>query len=94
MTNDPKFTTIDNSETLLEYKGHKFMLIERSRGVYGIGTAIQLYKLDGFDKKHIKELGWTKTDNHGGPDSTTYLRGIVTLSQCKEAAIKYIDSII
>jgi len=93
MTFIPKFTKIDESETLLEYKNHRFMLIERSRGVYGIGKAVQLYLLDGFDKKHLKEIGWTKSDNHGSKGES-FLSGLVTRSQCQDAAVKYIDMII
>ena len=89
------FKTIDARETRLDYKGHKFLLKEQSRGVYGIGKSIQLYQMDGLKKEHIKEIGWTKSDNHGGPDkSESYLRGIVTLADCRNAAVKYIDSII
>jgi hypothetical protein len=91
----PKFTKIDESETLLEYKNYRFMLVERSRGVFGLGKAVQLYRLDGFDKKHIKELGWTKSDNHEGQDKGgSYLSGVVTYNQCKDAAVKYIDTIV
>ena len=91
----PIFKQIDSRETRLDYKGHKFLLIEQNRGVYGMGSAIQLYQLNGLKKEHIKEIGWTKSDNHGGPSKgEAYLEGIVTQQDCKKAAVKYIDSII
>lgn len=93
--NTPKFTTVDSSETRLDYKGYKFILIEQSRGVYGLGRAIQLYQLDGLKKTHIKEIGWTKSDNHGGcEESESFVRGICKLQDCKIGAVKYIDSIL
>lgn len=75
----PKFTVISQNEIRLDYKDLKFMLVEQKRGVYSIGRAVQLYQMDGFQKTHIKELGWTKTDNHDGPGASAYLRGIVTV---------------
>lgn len=91
----PIFKTIDSNETRLDYKGHKFLLIEQSRGVYGMGRSIQLYQMEGLKKQHVKELGWTKTDHHNGPEkSDAFLKGIVNLESCKKAAVKYIDSII
>ena len=78
----PKFTKIDESETRLDYKGHKFLIVEQDRGVYSMGRAIQLYRMQDFEKIHVKELGWTKTDNHGGPDkSNAYLKGIVKIGR-------------
>lgn len=93
--NTPKFTHIDDSEVRLDYKNHKFLLVEQRRGCLSIGRAVQLYQLDGLKKEHIKELGWTKSDNHGGCEqSGAYLKGIVNLTDCKRAAVKYIDSIL
>jgi len=93
----PKFLKVDQNETRLDYKGYKFLLIEQDRGVYSAGKAIQLYQLDGVIKKHVKEIGWTKDDNHRGLKKDfeqSYLREISTWEQCKTAAVKYIDSII
>jgi hypothetical protein len=89
----PKFTTVDSSETRLDYKSYKFLLKEQSRGFYGAGKAIQLFQLDGLKKTHIKEIGWTKSDGTG-PRGEAFLDGIVTLEDCKQASVKYIDSII
>jgi hypothetical protein len=89
-----KFTTIDSAETRLDYKGHKFLLREQSRGFYGAGMAIQLYQLDGLKKTHIKEIGWTKSDGKGPKKGEAFLEGVVTLTDCKKAVVKYIDSII
>jgi hypothetical protein len=87
------FSTLSPDETKLSYRDNKFLLIEKDRGVYGLGRSVSLYKLEGFDKKHLVELGWTQTDNHGGPAKSGILRGVVTLEQCKTAALKYIDSL-
>ena len=93
--NTPKFTHIDDSEVRLDYRDHKFLLVEQRRGCLSIGRAVQLYQLDGLKKEHIKELGWTRSDNHGGCEkSGAYLKGIVNLNDCKRAAVKYIDSIL
>jgi hypothetical protein len=90
----PKFTTVDSSETRLDYKSYKFLLKEQSRGFYGAGKAIQLFQLDGLKKTHIKEIGWTKSDGTGPKRGEAFLEGIVTPADCKKAAVKYIDSII
>ena len=93
-----KFTKVSENETRLDYRGHKFMLVEQRRGVYSGGRAIQLYLMEGFDKKHLKELGWTKSDGYyrpGDSDSkSACIQHITTLEECKKAALKYIDSVI
>ena len=61
----PKFTQVSPSEVRVDYRGIKFLLVEQDRGIYGKGRAIQLYQLDGLIKTHIKEIGWTKSDNNG-----------------------------
>ena len=88
------FRQISLTEVRFDYRGLKFILKEKSRGCLGIGNAVQLYQLDGMESKHIKEIGWTRTDNHSGPAKTAYLQGIVTFEDCKLAATKYIDSIL
>ena len=90
----PKFNQIAPNEVKIDYKGNRFILIESKRGVYGLGSAIQLYHMDGFEKKHLKEVGWTSSDNHsckGMKDSliTTF----TNMNECKKAAIKYIDQL-
>jgi hypothetical protein len=90
----PKFTQISRNEVKIDYKGNKFMLIEKSRGTYGLGSAIQLYHLDGFDKKHLKEVGWTNSDNHSCSGMRNALIPTFTnMEECKKAAIKYIDQL-
>jgi hypothetical protein len=92
-----KFTKVSENETRLDYKGNKFMLVEQDRGVYSSGRAIQLYLMKGFDKQHIKELGWTKSDGYfrpGDSDSkNSCIPHITTLEECKKASLKYIDLI-
>ncbi len=89
-----KFTKISETETRLDYKGNKFMLVEQKRGVYSAGRAIQLYLMEGFDKKHLKELGWTESDGYCRDMKDAYINRITTLEECKTASLKYIDSII
>ena len=91
----PKFTQVAPNEVRIDYKGHKFLLMEKSRGVYGMGKAVQLYLLDGFDKKHLKEVAWTQSDNHSGKDmKDALISHFATMDECKKAAIKYIDSML
>jgi hypothetical protein len=91
----PKFTKVAPNEVRIDYKGHKFLLIEKSRGVYGMGQAVQLYLLDGFDKKHLKEVAWTKSDGHSNSDmKAALISHFATIDECKKAAIKYIDSVL
>jgi hypothetical protein len=91
----PKFTQVAPNEVKIDYKGNKFMLIEKSRGVYGMGSAVQLYHLDGFDKKHLKEVAWTNSDNHSCKGMRDALiTHFATMDECKKAAIKYIDDMI
>lgn len=87
------FIQVDRTEIRFDYKGKKFLLQEKKRGVYSAGLAVQLHELQGVEKIHVKEIGWTKTDNYG-PDKTAYLPGIVTMEECKTAAVKYIDLIL
>lgn len=95
MATKAKFTQVSTNEVRLDYKDNKFMLVEQNRGVYGMGRAVQLYLMDGFEKKHIKEMGWTKGDNHGGEHKEdSFLKGLVTVDDCKKAALKYIDIIL
>ena len=90
----PKFTQLSRNEVKIEYKGNKFMFIEKNRGVYSRGSAIQLYHLDGFDKKHLKEVGWTSSDNHSCSGMKDALINTFTnMEECKKAAIKYIDDL-
>ena len=89
-----KFTQISTNETRIDYKENKFMLVEQNRGVYSAGRAIQLYLMEGFEKKHLKEIGWTKSDGYCKDIKDACITSLTNLSECKVAAIKYIDSII
>lgn len=88
------FVSIAPNQIKFEYKGYKFILEEKSQGVYGIGKGVLLYQLDGLDKKFIKSVGNTKSDNHGGPKNDSILTGLVTIEDCKPAALKYIDNLL
>jgi hypothetical protein len=88
-----KFTRLSANEVKVEYKGSKFMLVEKNRGVYGAGRAVQLYLMKGFEKEHIKEIGWTKSDGSSSRRDAC-ITDITTFEACKEAAVKYIDLMI
>jgi hypothetical protein len=90
-----KFTQVSSNEIKLELGDYKFLLVEQNRGVYSIGKAVQLYQLDGLKKEHIKELAWTKDDNHGGMrDSDAHHKGFTTLDGCKSVALDYLERIL
>ena len=93
--NLPEFNKVSPNEFVFEYKGNKFMLVENDRGVFGIGKAIQLYQLNGLLKTHIKEVGWTKSDNHNcsGKDKAL-ITEFTNIEECKFAAVKYIDDLL
>lgn len=84
------FIQVDRTEIRFDYKGKKFLLQEKKRGVYSSGAAVQLHELQGMEKIHIKEIGWTKSDNYD-PDKGAFLPGIVTMEECKKGALQYID---
>jgi len=88
------FTQISPNEFKFSYEGTKYLLAENSVGVYGIGKCVSLYKLDGVDKKFIKGIGWTKSDNHGGPSKEVVLEGIVSIEACKTEGVKYLTNLL
>lgn len=89
-----EFKKVSENEYSFEYKGYKLLLVEKDRGVYGIGRAVQLYKLEGLKKHHLKEIGWTKKDNHNGENCVeTHLKGVNTWDTIKKGAIDYLDKI-
>ncbi len=90
----PVFTQVAPNEVKFVYKGITFMLVENRRGVYSLGSAIQLYQMNGMERTHIKEVGWTKSDNHSCSDMEKALIPTFTnMEACKVAAIKYIDQV-
>jgi len=95
-TKQPKFIQVSPNEVKFEYKGYKFLLIEQDRGVYSAGRAVQLYQTDGLDKKHIKEMGWTKNDNYRGMESSDahYKSRLTTMDGCKSIAQDYLDKLL
>jgi len=93
---EPTFTKISNNEIKFEYNGYKFLLVEQDRGVYSAGRAVQLYQLDGLDRKHIKEMAWTKNDNYGGMEESDahYKSRLTTLDGCKSIAQDYLEKLL
>jgi hypothetical protein len=94
-----KFKKVSDTETRFEYKGHKLLLVSQSRGVYGMGQAVQLYEMKGLEKVHVKEIAWLKDD--GGYASRTksdagsyYTKECVTLQRCEYLALEYLSKII
>ena len=94
--NGATFTKVCSNETRIDYRGMKFLLVEQYRGSGGMGRAIQLYALDGFKRQHLKEMGWTKDDNHGGMYSSDayYKEKEILPMQAELFAIEYIDKLI
>jgi hypothetical protein len=89
----PKFTPVSSSEVRLDYRGKKFLLRESDRGFYGAGRSVGLYVIDdNLDRKFLKSIGWTKPDSQPSFNDD-YLKGIVTWSQIKAAAVEYLDKI-
>ena len=90
-----KFEQVSRNEVKFTFKEKRFLLLEKDRGVYGIGRAVQLYELDGLNKTHVKEIGWTKSDNHSGMSkSDAHLTGIQTWDSIKTGAIDYLQKLL
>ena len=89
-----KFEKISQNEVKFVYRNRRFILAEKSQGVYGIGTGVLLYELNGLDKKFIKTIGWIKTDNHGGPGKDCITSDITTFENCKKLAVDYIEKLL
>ena len=98
-----KFTEVSANEIKLEIFGpprnYKFLIIEQNAGVYSIGRAVHLYCLDDsihLKKTHIKELAWTKSDNHGGMGNSDahFKSEITTLAGCRSVAIDYLEKLL
>lgn len=94
---ETKFTRISDNEIKFSYENYNFLLVEQKRGVYSIGKAVQLYQLDGLEKKHIKEMAWTQSDNHGSMEKSevTYYRDrFTTLDGCCALALDYLQKLL
>lgn len=91
----PVFATISRTEMIFTYHDIKFLLKTQKQGVYGMGSSMFLYELEGINKKPLRNIGWTETD--GGYNTHTkgeaFLgRGLFTTEQCKEGALRFIDA--
>jgi len=90
-----KFEQISRNEVKFIFRDKRFLLLEKDRGVYGLGRGVQLYELDGVNKTHVKEIGWTKSDNHGGANKAdSHLPGIQTWDSIKTGAIDYLQKLL
>lgn len=88
-----EFINISPNEWKFTYKGKKFLLKEQSRGVFGMGKSVQLYELNELNKSHIKEIGWTKSDNSLSDIDQSLIPHITTIEECKKEVIKYLDKL-
>lgn len=91
------FTQVSPKEIKLEYRDNKFILKEMNQGVYGMGSAVMLYKQDGLERKFLQNIGWTAKD--GGYDShlkgNSFLgKGLFNIEQIKIGAMKFIDAML
>lgn len=95
-TKIPVFEAITQREVLITYHGEKFLLREKSRGCLGIGTAIQLYRVKGLDTDHMREIGWTSSDNHScnGMKESLAPTEFINMEKAKVLACKYIDTLL
>jgi hypothetical protein len=89
-----KFEYISQNEIKFEHKDMKFILMERKVGVYGLGKCVNLYQLEGLKKSFVKCIGWTQTDNHGGPSKNCVAPTLTTMDSCKQLALVYIDNLL
>jgi hypothetical protein len=90
----PKFEQISQNEIKFDYLGQRFILEEGKVGVFGLGRCIRLYQLDGLKKEFIKCIGWTKSDNHGGPGKDCLTTDIIKMETSKLFAVKYIEKLL
>jgi hypothetical protein len=89
-----KFEQISQNEAKFTFKGMKFVLEEKKVGVYGLGRCVNIYKLDGITKTFVKCVGWTKTDNHGGPSKDCITSTITGFDACKYLAVEYLEKLL
>jgi hypothetical protein len=90
----PEFIQISPNEVKINYRGKKFLLKEKNRGIYGAGKAISLHELKELDTNFIKEIGWTNSDGQSKFDTETLLKKLSNWDECKTEAIKYIDTLL
>ena len=89
-----KFDKISQNETKFKYKDINFILEERPCGVYGMYTCVQLYQLTALKKDYLKTIAWTSGNYYNMPGQDVLVRQIITAMECREHAIKYIDSLL
>lgn len=90
-----KFIRISSNEIKFDYKNLRFILEEKGQGVYSMGKAILLFRLNGTTKEFLKTIGWTRSDNyHGEENESNLLNGIVKLDTCQTSALEYVKQLI
>jgi len=89
-----KFEQISQNEVKFPFKGMGFLLEEKKVGVYGLGRCVNLYKLEGITKTFVKTVGWTKTDNHGGPSRECITSVITSTISCRQLAVDYLEKLL
>ena len=94
MKKNIKFEQISQNECKFTYEGNKFILEEGKVGVYGLGRCVRLYQLNGLKKEFLKCIGWTKTDNHGGPGKECITSDLIKFETSKLFAVAYIEKLL
>lgn len=94
MKKSVKFEQISQNESKFTFKGMGFLLEEKKVGVYGLGRCVVIQKLDGVNKSFVKTVGWTKTDNHGGPGKECITSVITNFESCKQLALVYLEKLL
>ncbi len=90
-----KFREISNTEVAFAHYDKKFLLREQRQGVFALGYAILLYELDGLNRKFVRTIGYTKSDNHDSEQKKTLLvQGIINWDKAKEVSVKYIGDLL
>jgi hypothetical protein len=88
------FTEISQNEVRFTFKKMNFILEEKKVGVFGLGRCVNLYQLEGVKKSFVKCIGWTKTDNHGGPSTECMKSTIISFIACRFLAVEYLEKLL
>jgi hypothetical protein len=94
MKKNIKFEQISQNESKFTFNGMKFLLEEKKVGFSGLGRCVNIYGLDGITKTFVKCVGWTKTDNHGGPSKDCITSTITSFENCKGLAVAYLTKLL
>ena len=88
------FERISPNETKFKYRDINFILEERNCGVYGAYRCVNLYQLTALKKEHLKTIAWTSGNYYNMPGKDVLVPKIITVIECREHALNYIDSLL